>query len=381
MKINTTHMSEKEGKTKVDLLKVGIDMHSDRYVIVCQEGSLPLKSAQRFTPEGFFNWISKQRERCERIVTCYEAGCFGYVAHRRLQEMGIENLVVRPRDWDEYGQKVKTDARDARELCGCLDRYLGGNTRALTAVRVPTEKQERERSLSRQRETLEKERKGLQNVGISSCRYYGIKIPTNWWRANVFEGLKSDLEAFLIELLEPLQRILEVIHLQHRESTAREERTQLEKLPTGLGALSASILDSEIGDYNRFKNRREVASYTGLCPSESSSANKRRQGSVNKAGNPRIRHILLEAVWRMYQFQPDYHVFNKWKTRFANKSNLSAAMKIKVAVAIARQFMVDWWRIKTGRMQAEAVGLQMSYPSAYASRILREQGRITKIYS
>ena len=374
-------MSRNEDTREIDLLKIGIDMHSDRYVIVCQEDSLPLKSAQRFSPEGFFNWISKQRLRCKRIVTCYEAGCFGYVAHRRLQQMGIENFVVRPRDWDEYGQKVKTDARDARELCGCLDRYLGGNTRALTAVRVPTEKQERERSLSRQRETLEKERKRLQNVGISNCRYYGIKIPTNWWKAKVFEALKSDLETFLIELLEPLQRILEVIHLQHRQSTTREERTQLEKLPTGLGALSASILDSEIGDYDRFKNRREVASYTGLCPSESSSANKRRQGSVNKAGNPRIRHILLEAVWRMYQFQPDYHVINKWKTRLANQSNLSAAMKKKVAVAIARQFMVDWWRIKTGRMQAEAVGLQMSYPSAYASRVLREQGRITKIYS
>ena len=84
-------MSNKETKTKIDLLKVGIDMHSDRYVIVCQEDGLPLKSAQRFTPEGFFNWISKQRARCKRIVTCYEAGCFGYVAHRRLEQMGIEN--------------------------------------------------------------------------------------------------------------------------------------------------------------------------------------------------------------------------------------------------------------------------------------------------
>lgn len=356
-------------------------MHSDRYVIVCQEDQAALKNAQRFSPEGFFNWISRQRERCERIVTCYEAGCFGYVAHRRLEQMGIENYVVRPRDWDEYGQKVKTDARDARELCGCLDRYLGGNTRALTAVRVPTEEQERGRSLSRQRETLEKERKRLQNVGISNCRYYGIKIPTHWWKPKVFEALKSDLETFLIELLEPLQRILEVIHLEHRESTAREERTQLEQLPTGLGALSASILDSEIGDYHRFNNRREVASYTGLCPSEHSSANKRLQGSVTKAGNPRIRHILLEAVWRMYQFQPDYHVIKKWKTRLVNQDKLSAAMKKKVAVAIARQFMVDWWRIKTARMQAEAVGLQMSYPAAYASRVLREQGRINKIYT
>ncbi|MDD4348008.1 MAG: hypothetical protein PHF70_02785 [Opitutales bacterium] len=92
-------------------------------------------------------------------MSCYEAGCFGYVAHRRLEKMGIENLVTRPRDWDEYAQKVKTDARDDRELCGCLDRYLAGNTRALSVVRVPSEEQERERSKSRQRDTLKKERK------------------------------------------------------------------------------------------------------------------------------------------------------------------------------------------------------------------------------
>jgi len=85
-------MPQNEDTNKIDLLKIGIDMHSDRYVVVCQEDSLPLKSAQRFSPEGFFNWLSKQRERCKRIVTCYEAGCFGYVAHRRLHQMGIENL-------------------------------------------------------------------------------------------------------------------------------------------------------------------------------------------------------------------------------------------------------------------------------------------------
>ncbi len=124
-------------------------MHADKYVIVCQEDNRSMKAAQRFSPERFFHWIEQQLERSERIVTFYEAGCFGYVTHRRLAQMGVNNLVVRPRDWDEYGQKVKTDARDARKLCGCLERYLAGNSRALTVVRVPTVEQERERSLSR----------------------------------------------------------------------------------------------------------------------------------------------------------------------------------------------------------------------------------------
>ena len=57
MKNKPTHMSEKQGNTQIALLKVGIDMHSDKYVVVVQEDALPLKNPQRFSPEGFFNWI------------------------------------------------------------------------------------------------------------------------------------------------------------------------------------------------------------------------------------------------------------------------------------------------------------------------------------
>ena len=378
MKNKNTLMPQNETTAKVDLLKIGIDIHGDRYVIVCQQDARPMQAAQQFSPDGFFAWIGKQRARAHRVVTCYEAGCFGYVAHRRLEAMGIENLVVRPRDWDEYGQRTKTDARDARELCGCLDRYLAGNTRALTVVRVPTRQQERDRSFSRQREFLEKERKRLQNFGTSTGRFYGVAIAASWWKE--FEQLRESLDAFLVQLLEPVARVLQEIYRQLREATAREERTAARMLPTGLGALSASILDREIGDYGRFKNRREVASYTGLCPGEHSSGSKRRQGSVTKAGNPRIRHILLEAVWRMFYFQPNYRPIVYWKERMAGMKKLTSTMKKKIAVAIARQFMIDWWRIQTGRMKPEAVGLQVSFPAAYAARAMRE-GRISKTYA
>src|SRR2546427_6585565 len=55
------------------------------------------------------------------------AGPFGYSLHRMLK-MGATNYVVRPRDWDEYGQKVKTDKRDAKQLALHLDRYVSGTT-------------------------------------------------------------------------------------------------------------------------------------------------------------------------------------------------------------------------------------------------------------
>ena len=126
-----------------------MDIHKEKYVVVRQIDQQGPQSPQRFTPQKFLCWVKKQRSLAKRVVSCYEAGCFGYVLHRKLEAMDIENLVVRPRNWDEYGKRVKTDKRDAKELCSHLDRYLAGSEQALCVVRVPTPQQEQERSLSR----------------------------------------------------------------------------------------------------------------------------------------------------------------------------------------------------------------------------------------
>jgi transposase len=380
MKIDSkTPTSNEQTEALAEVIKLGIDIHKDKYVVVRQVDQQGLQSPQRFSPERFLGWVKKQRALAKRVFSCYEAGCFGYVLHRRLEALGVENRVVRPRKWDEYGQRVKTDKRDAGELCSHLDRYVAGNKKALCIVHVPTEQQERERSLSRQRDTLAKERKRLQNVGKSNGLYYGIELEASWWKPKVFEQLKQTLPEFLLKILHPYQAILITVDQELKEATAREERTANRLLPVGLGALTTSVLDREFVDYERFTNRGQVSSFTGLCPCEASTGGKRIQGSINKHGNPRIRHMLLEAVWRMFYFQPDYQPILYWKERMLNEP-FTAAKKKKMAVAIARQFAVDWWRIQTGRMTAETVGLRLAYPAAYATKALR-QGRISKIHA
>ncbi len=71
---------------------------------------------QSFTPTKFLEWAQKQLTLAEQVFSCYEAGPFGYGLHRKLTEFGLINYEVRPRDWDEYGKKVKTDKRDAKQL-------------------------------------------------------------------------------------------------------------------------------------------------------------------------------------------------------------------------------------------------------------------------
>jgi len=121
---------------KAQAIKLGVDVHLDLYVVVrVIDGATP-QPPQRFKPVDFMLWCAKQLTLAEKVFTCYEAGPFGYSLHRRLAKMGVTNYVIRPRDWDEYGKKVKTDKRDALAMALCLDRYVGGNREAFCVVRV-----------------------------------------------------------------------------------------------------------------------------------------------------------------------------------------------------------------------------------------------------
>ena len=60
---------------------------------------------------------------------------------------------------------------------------------------------------------------------------------------------------------------------------------------------------TELGDLRRFEGPRQLMAYVGLVPGEHSSGDRRRLGSITKAGNARVRHILIQAAWH-YQKRP-----------------------------------------------------------------------------
>ncbi|HYG33215.1 MAG TPA: IS110 family transposase [Clostridia bacterium] len=349
-----------EPKSKT--IKLGIDVHLDRYVVVrILDGGTP-QPPQRFEPAQFLLWAAKQLTLAEKVYTCYEAGPFGYSLHRQLEKMGATNYVVRPRDWDEYGKKVKTDKRDAKELALHLDRYVNGNHESFSVVRVPTPEQEQERSLSRQRESFQRERQRLAAQGRSHALYYGQHLQGEWWREEAWKSSAPQLPPIVVELLEPLRRLIAALEEELKSRTRQVEAAAPEQLPVGLGKLTSEILEREVADWNRFKNRRQVGSYTGLCPSEDSSSKRRFQGSINKHGNRRLRPVLVECMWRLCVFQPDYRGVKKWRAELLNPKT-SRPRRKKIIVAMAREFAVDWWRVRTGRCQAEALGLKLQAPS------------------
>src|SRR5712692_8451871 len=364
-KQNQTQAKTSTPELKAKTIKLGIDVHLDRYVVVrLTDGGTP-QPPQRFGPPEFLLWVAKQIRLAEKVFTCYEAGPFGYSLHRKLEKMGAVNYVVRPRDWDEYGQKVKTDKRDAKQLALHLDRYVSGNDDAFCVVRVPSPEQEQGRSVSRQRESFQRERQRLAAQGRSHALYYGEHIQGEWWQEEVWKTSAAQLPAIVVNLLEPLRRLIAALEVELKARTREVEAAAPEQLPVGLGKLTSEILEREVADWNRFQNRRQVASYTGLCPSEDSSSDRRFQGSINKHGNRRLRPVLVECLWRLSVFQPEYRVVKKWDPELSNPKT-SRSRRKKIIVAMARTFAVDWWRVRTGRCKAQDLGLKLQPPTPSA---------------
>ncbi|WP_442887259.1 hypothetical protein [Congregicoccus parvus] len=109
------------------MIKLGVDVHWRQYVVVRQiDGSAP-QPPQRFAPEQFLSWAKKQTRLSDQVHCCYEAGPFGFVLHRRLTALGVCNLVVRPRNWDEYGKKVKTEKQETRQV-STIDKSAGNTS-------------------------------------------------------------------------------------------------------------------------------------------------------------------------------------------------------------------------------------------------------------
>ena len=357
---NTELSSHEETRSQFNggtgAIKLGIDVHQDFYVVVEQEGGINPKPPQRFGKEAFLHWAAKLARSVGEVHAVYEACGFGFALQRKLSALGIRCYVVCPQKLDEQNKRVKTDGLDAKALCLKLERFVQGNGSALARVRVPTEKEEQLRAIHRQREQLVKVRKQLEAQGRSLMVNHGIEpVKSCWWKRRNFAALP--VPAWIKELLGNTQPVLLALHEKIGALTRQLQEAAQPKQPRGLGAMSSVIIDREIGDWKRFNNRRQVASYTGLCPGEYSSGNTRLQSCVTKHGNPRLRAALVELAWRLVRFQPNYKPIVKWRQILAKGALATGAARKKAIVAVARQLAVDLWRIRTGRLSAATLGL------------------------
>ena len=357
--INNSEVRAEQAASKPNqTIKLGLDVHADTIVVVRILDHNTPQPAQTFTPAKFLEWVPTQVKLADAVHSCYEAGPFGYVLHRELIKLGLQNVVVQPVCLDERHKGVNHDKSDAKELAQRLDRYVSGNRDALATVRVPTPTEEQKRVESRQREQLRREVQRLAAQGRGLLLTQGHREQKGWWAERRWAVLHVKLPAWLVTRLEVFRRLLQTLTDELNAATMALEAAAPALRPKGLGGLTYAIVEREVGDWQRFDNRRQVGSYTGLCGGISASGNSHHLLPITKHGNVRLRTALVELAWRMTVWQPDCKLVKKWQGVLGNAKATRAARK-KAVVAIARQLAVDLWRWRTGRVKPEELGWLM----------------------
>ena len=338
------------------ILKLGLDMHYRQVTVAMQEEEGGIKAVGRMGHDRFENWVEKKREAGWEIYSCYEAGASGYWLHRELEQMGVKNLVVAPKAMgQDRGQK--TDRRDSAELVDQLDRYLRGNGKAMSPVAIPTTEQEQKRALIRYHRQIMADRSRYEARGKGLLCAQGIEVQGRWWQPEAWKELKTHgrFEGWMRTQLQGWRGKLLSAEQEQQKLRKQIEALAPALLPKGVGAYSAVALEYELKGLARFKTARALSSYTGLCPGIHSSDGRGKEGSINRCGNAAVRWNLVEMVWRLLKWQPHYQVVRQLGTDLVRSKRARKPLVVKAA----RQLAIDLWRLETGRVTAQELGLVM----------------------
>ena len=348
---NETKIIERILGNKTEVIKMGLDVHARDVVKCVQEDGSLAQRPQRTSHAQVVTLVRGLVKAGGKVYVCQEAGPCGFWLHRELAAAGATSYVVVPRTLAD-GRKQKTDGLDATALTDALDRYQRGNTKAFSTVRVPRPEEERQRAQSRLRDQLKKSLRQWEARGRSLLLAQGHHVTGKWWAPNRWGKLRPTLPAWLVEQLESMRTILTTLEAQEKTLRTQLEATAPKNLPKAIGALTWVLLLREVCDWRRFKNRRQVASYTGLCPGGHQTGGTKRDGHINRHGNPRIRHLLIEMIWRLVRWQPGYP-----PVKGLVAGTVRGAARRKLAVAAARKLSVDLWRLATDQTTPEKLHL------------------------
>jgi transposase len=336
------------------------------------------------TDEALARFVHAQQKAAGGpLRACYEAGPLGFGLQRTLELWGLPTDVIAPSQmWAKPGDHIKTDRRDAEKLVRQLKADM------LTVVRPPTKEEEAVRDLCRAREDAKHDEIAAKNrltkfLLRKDQRYPGKSAWTqNYWKwldELVFEVTADRwiFDNYLTAVRQASERVA-ALTVQIEKLSELEPYADLVaalRCFRGVDTITAMVLVTELHGFERFEDPRQLMAYLGLVPREHTSDGKGRRGSITKAGNSRVRRILVEAAWH-YRRPPQCglplrrrrigqlpsviehadkamrRLHKRWWTMQAhNKPTL------KIVVAIARELVGFLWAVLTqtlARRQAEA---------------------------
>lgn len=342
-------------------LYMAFELGEENWKLVLSDG---MRAASHYTlragdSAGLLECLAKAKTRCglsaeARVHSCYEAGRDGFWLHRWLIEQGIDNMVVDSAsiEVNRRARRVKTDRLDGEKLLGMLMRYHAGERRVWSVVRVPTAAQEDARRVHRELERLGHERtahinriRALLVLDNLRVKRVGGRLWQRWWNAHADElrpGLHAEIERESVRL-SLVQAQMHAIEAEQHKALDSSNEPQVARLVQlrGIGMSSGWVLVKELFGWRGFRNRREVAGCLGLTPSPYASGQSETEQGISKAGNRRVRTLMVELAWSWVRYQPESGLSQWFNRRFASGGKRLRRIGI---VALARRLAIALWR-------------------------------------
>jgi len=322
---------------------VGIDVHAKDWKVSVMSQNLFHKT---------FSSPPSASKLCHYLVTtypgadfysAYEAGFSGFWLHRELTNLGIKSIVVNPADIPTTNKErnQKEDKRDSRKLAQTL------RAGQLTAIYVPSEKIQGDRSFIRTRDAIVRDLTRTKNRIKSLLYFNGVSYPASFERKGThwsqrfmkwLEGLTFQDEtysALQIQVAVAKQQRIMLLRLNRqirelsRTAFYKENVDLLLSVP-GVGIMTAMTLLTELEDIKRFKDFASICSFVGLIPSTHSSGESVTDTGITPRKNPRLRSMIIESAWIAIKHDPALLIAyeNLKKKMIGNKAIIRIAKKL-----------------------------------------------------
>lgn len=332
---------------------VGLDVHKKSITAVFGPvRTKPEAVKVKNDPKGW-DRLAKQLEAWDAQAV-YEASSCGFEVYDEMTARGWSVVVVAPSLMPKSAKekKNKTDLKDALELRSRLMAHREAGA-TLPVVWVPPVPVREDRELVRRRLSVGEKVSSVKSSILSLLQMHKVREihESKWCRDHMawlesLCGAKSPLgkpvrialESQLLELrflqdeMKRLEKELKALSEEPRHQAAVGKLTQVK----GVGTLTAMTFLTELGDANRFQNRRQLANYLGLTPSSYESGEAEdRKGHITRQGPPRIRRVLSQAAWVHVRWNPEARkIFAALAIRRGSK---------KAIVAVMRRLGIELW--------------------------------------
>jgi transposase len=238
-------------------------------------------------------------------VVGMEACGAGHHWGRQLRGLGHEVKLIAPQHVKPYIKRNKNDGRDAEGLCEAMSRPT------MHFVAVKTEEQQAALMLAGVREQMITRRTQLSNAIRGYAAEFGITVAQG---LNQIEPLLARLaqdesvpalarDLFALQGRDYAQLQMELKAIEARLMAwhrANADSRRVAKIP-GIGPIGATTLVMKATNPRAFPSARHFAAWIGLTPKDHSTAGKTRLGKITRAGDERLRSVLVAGATAVIQ--------------------------------------------------------------------------------